>query len=384
MKRILALVGVAAGAFTLTGCDLNNEEMSNIIQKCKEDTECKAILDQEIDEALAERGIFANDSFESDEYEIFYDLELTDEEMQLIETLENLDLEVWETIEGMSEEQLKELEIQEFENMLGRTLTDAEKTALDTVEALWNIEIADVDADFETEQEYLEFFLGRELTDEEKNAFAIIDAIDWENFDEETGEMNLTPEQETALDMIDALYSTYEEMSETQELELMLGRQLTEVELNALSVIDEIDWEDFDDYDNELTFTEEQEAAFDLIDALYSEIEANYETIELELLLGRELTNDEIEALDIVNNLYDEMYNNFDEDAEYDEVAEMISFYEEILNRELTDQEKEAIEFSLDFFFYEDDYYEDDYFFEDDYYYEIEEYDEDFEDNTNN
>lgn len=339
MNKLFALVGVVAGAFTLSGCELNNTEMKDVISKCKEDTECKAILDREIDEALAERGIFGNDSEDMD-YEVFYDLDLTDEEKALFETLEKLDEEVFAKLENMTDEEIEALEIQEFENMLGRELTSEELADLDLVEELWMNEDS---SDFDSEIEYLEFYLGRTLSDEEKAAF----------------------------DLIDNLYMSVDEMTEIQELELMLERQLTTEELSAFETLDSINWEDFDD---ESDLPKEVTDAFDLIDQLYEEAYQNTEELELTLMLGRELTDEEKSAIETVNNLYLEMEENYDFDFEDDDafVTEQVAFYETILGRELTNQEKEAIEFSLEFYFYEDDFY-----FDDDMYYDDEEYDDD-------
>lgn len=372
MKKILTLVGVFAGAFTLTGCDLNNQEMENIISKCKADTECKAILDREIDEALEERGIFGY-SEEDMDYDIFYDLELTDEEQALLETLEALDNELWEKFEGMTDEEFEALEFKEFENMLGRELTEEELAAIELVEKLWDFEVEY--ETYETEQEYLEFYLGRELTQDEIDALSLIEAVFTEENEDE--EVTLTTEQEAAFDLIEELYNQVDEVSEIQELELVLGRQLTQEELDAFTVVESIEYHD---YDEEITLTPEQEAAWDLIDALYEEAYNKSEQQELEFYLNRELTQEEIDAIDVVNNLYEEMYDNYDVDyTDEDYIQETINYYQTILERNLTQEEIDAIEFSLEFYFYEDMLYDDD-MFHDEYDYDFDEYDYDFDD----
>lgn len=365
MKKLLALIAVMGGAFTLSGCELNNQELKDVISKCKEDTECKAILDKEIDEALEARGFFGfNESGESD-YGVFYGLDLTEEEQALFETLEALDTELWEKLEGMSEEELSALELQEVESMLGRTLTDDEKAAIEAVEALYTSIDFTEEETFETEQAYLEFYLGRELTQEESAALTVIeDFYNVEDMDE-NGDFEITEAQEAAFDLIEDLYETAFEMNEVQELELLLERQLTTEELAAFDLLETIS----DDvwFDEEAELTEDQTAALELIDALYDTAFENYEIVELERALDRELSIEELTALETVNNLYAEMYDNYDEDTEYDFVSETVSYYEVVLGRELTDQEKEAIELSLEFSFYEDDFYfDDDFYFEDD------------------
>lgn len=352
----MALVGIIAGVFVLTGCELNNQEMDNIIQKCKDDVECKEILDREIDEALEERGL-VGDHFE-DDVELLFELDLTDEEIELLETLEALDNEVWDVLEAMTDEELEALMIQEFESMLGRELTAEEQAALEVVEALW---MTDIESDvFQSEQEYLEMHLGRELTDEELAAVHIIEEFFTSTFDEE-GE--LTPEVEAAFDLIDELYESAYEFNEIDELELMLGRQLTAEELAAFDIQNAINWEE------DIELTQEQNDALDVIMNLYDEAFENVDEIEVDYYFDRELTEEEQAALDIVDALYEEMELNFEfEIDEYDFANEMITYYEAILNRPLTDLEIEAIEFSLEFYYFEDDFY-----FEDEYVYYEEE-----------
>lgn len=298
MKKIILFVAVLGAAFTLTGCDLNNDQMKDVITKCKEDIECKEILDAEIDEALAERGISA-DNFNSgyDDYYEYYDdfdyidIELTDEELALFDILDALDEELYAKLDSMTDEDFKVLELAQLSNMLGRALTVEETDALTLIEALYNVDVEDEAIEwpeFDTEEAYLAYYLGRALTVEEVNAFTIIEA----------------------------LYIMDEEaMNETFE------------------------------------FTEEQEAAFQVIDALYNEAFNDMESKDLEMMLNRSLTIEEQTALDIVNNLYESTYETFDED--YDFIQETIDYYEIMLERTLTDQEIEALNLSLDFMYFD-------------------------------
>lgn len=298
MKKIILFVAVLGAAFTLTGCDLNNDQMKDVITKCKEDVECKEILDAEIDEALAERGISA-DNFNSgyDDYYEYYDdfdyidIELTDEELALFDILDALDEELYAKLDSMTDEDFKVLELAQLSNMLGRALTVEETDALTLIEALYNVDVEDEAIEwpeFDTEEAYLAYYLGRALTVEEVNAFTIIEA----------------------------LYIMDEEaMNETFE------------------------------------FTEEQEAAFQVIDALYNEAFNDMESKVLEMMLNRSLTIEEQTALDIVNNLYESTYETFDED--YDFIQETIDYYEIMLERTLTDQEIEALNLSLDFMYFD-------------------------------
>lgn len=380
MKKLFTFIALMGGAFTLSGCELNNQEMENIISKCKEDTECKAILDREIDEALEERGIFGYDAEGYDDYDVFYELELTEDELELLETLESLDMEVWTVLDSMSDEDLEALEIQELESFIGRELTQVEKDALEIVDALYNS--VEDEYDFESEIAYLEHHLGRSLTEEEIAAFNIITTLEESFIDDEAGAtQTLTPEQEAAFNVIDALYEESFMYDEMENLTTLLGRELTTEEQTALDLIDSIIWDNAD-----FEMTEEQEAAFEIVDTLYEEAYDNYEIVELTILLGRELTEEEKAALDTVNALWDSMYVDDDDYDFEDEVNEMVLYYENILNRSLTDLEKEAVEFSLDFYFYDEFHYEDDYddydddffdFFDEDEYDEEEHDDED-------
>lgn len=289
MKKLILLVAVLGTAFTLTGCDLNNDQMKDIITKCKEDVECKEILDAEIDEALAARGISADNFITGyDEYFDdfdFIDVELTDAELVLFDILDALDEELYTKLDSMSDEDFKVLELAQLSDMLGRELTIEEIDAITLLDTLYSADYAEIEwPEFDTEEEYLTYYLGRELTNEEVNAFAIIEA----------------------------LYSIDEE--EMSEL---------------------------------FALTEEQEAAYNVIDALYEEVLNGMESKDLEMMLNRSLTIEEQTALDIVNSLYEGLYEDYDED--YDFIQESIEYYEIILERTLTDQEIEALELSLDF-----------------------------------
>ncbi len=289
MKKLILLVAVLGTAFTLTGCDLNNDQMKDVITKCKEDVECKEILDAEIDEALAARGISADNFITGyDEYFDdfdFIDVELTDAELVLFDILDALDEELYTKLDSMSDEDFKVLELAQLSDMLGRELTIEEIDAITLLDTLYSADYAENEwPEFDTEEEYLTYYLGRELTNEEVNAFAIIEA----------------------------LYSIDEE--EMSEL---------------------------------FALTEEQEAAYNVIDALYEEVLNGMESKDLEMMLNRSLTIEEQTALDIVNSLYEGLYEDYDED--YDFIQESIEYYEIILERTLTDQEIEALELSLDF-----------------------------------
>jgi len=294
MKRIILLAAVIGAAFTLTGCDLNNDQMKDVITKCKEDVECKKILDAEIDEALAERGIFA-DSFTGgyDDYYEFYEdfdyneLDFTDEELVLFDILFALDEELYAKLDSMTEEERIVLEFSQLSGKLGRDLTVEETNALTLVETLYLIDVEDEDTnwvEFDTEEEYLAYYLGRDLTVEEVAAF----------------------------DIIEELFT----MDET--------------------MMDEM-----------FEFTEEQEAALELIFDLYDEAYVDMEIQQLEMMLNRSLTTEEQTALDIVNSLYNSTYEAYDED--YDFIQETVEYYELILERTLTAQEIEALELSINF-----------------------------------
>ena len=299
MKKMILLVTVLGATFALTGCDLNNDQMKDMITQCKEDVECKAILDAEIDEALAERGISADYiDFGNDEYYEYYDdyvyidFELTDEELALLDILETLDEELFAKLSEMSDEDFMALELAQLSNMLGRELAVEEIDALTIVNAMYIFDSETTEEEwleFDTEEEYLTYYLGRELTVEEVNA----------------------------LDIIEELFTMDEIMM-----------------------------------DEMFEFTEEQEAAFDLINDLYEEAYDDMELQQLELMLNRSLTIEEQTALDIVNSLYENVYETYDED--YDFIQETIGYYEFVLDRTLTVQEIEALEFSLDYMCFDD------------------------------
>ncbi len=300
MKKLVLLAAVFGTAITLSGCDLNNDQMKDIITKCKEDVECKEILDNEIDEALAERGItgdnFTNGYDDYYFYEDFDDYEFTEEEMALFDVIDALDEELFDKLDSMDDEEFSSMEQDYLTYLLDRELTTEEVNSIELVEALYSVYETDVEIEFPefaTETEYLVHYLGRELTTEEIEAFEVIDT----------------------------LFSIDENM-----------------------------------VDEEFELTETQEDALEVIDALYEEAFENMEAKELSLILDRELTDEETVALDLVNELYKEAYGSIDE--EYDYIQETVNYYEFILDRELTETEKEALTFSMEWefdYFYECD-----------------------------
>ena len=115
MKKLFTLGAAAIGALTLTGCEVDNQKLEDIISKCKEDVECKEIIDREIDQALEERGIHGDEFYEDfyfdedfDWEDDFYYEELTDEEIAMLEVLENLDDEFFTVIDNMTDEILRD------------------------------------------------------------------------------------------------------------------------------------------------------------------------------------------------------------------------------------------------------------------------------------
>lgn len=286
MKKIILVFAVLGTAFALTACDLNNDQMKDVITQCKEDTECKAILDKEIDEALAERGI-TNDnlSLQDDELldsDTYYATELSEIDEIMFNTLYDLDEELYEKLDSMTDEELSAIENIQLSEAIGRELSTEEAAAIQLVESLYsNYSMGDGTEiqDFNTEADYLAHYLKRDLTTEETNALTIL-----------------------------------EQVIETDE---------------------------------DFQFTQEQTNAIDLISALYEESFNNFELEELESMLNRSLTTEEQEAINLVNNLYMDGFETNVDDAQF--LQNEINYYELVLDRFLTDQEKDALEFGIDF-----------------------------------
>lgn len=242
--------------------------------------------------------------------------------------------------------------------------------------------VGDID-DIENQALYFELTIGRPLTDEEKAAMEVVMAIyesfdDSESVDDLESEISMlelyldrvlteeernafelyynydyseemTPEMEAAFELVENLYSLVYERSQIVMFEIMLGRDLTEEELLAIEIVFDLDYYYEDDIES---LTDEQLAAIAIVENLELEIEnsdMNEELLFLMMFLGRPLTDEEIAAFDIVIELMALM-----DEAPSPTIEVLIAFYENILGRTLTELEIEAIQM---FEVYEDDYY---------------------------
>jgi hypothetical protein len=242
--------------------------------------------------------------------------------------------------------------------------------------------VGDIDA-IENQALYFELTIGRPLTDEEKAAMEVVMAI-YESFDDSEpvddlaseismlelyldrvlteAERNafelyynydyseeMTPEMEAAFELVENLYSLVYERSQIVMFEIMLGRALTEEELFAIEIVFDLDYYDEDDI---ASLTDEQQAAIAIVENLELEIEnsdVNDELLFLMMFIGRPLTDEEEAAFDIVIELMALM-----DEAPSPSIEVLVAFYENILGRALTELEIEAIQM---FEVYEDDYY---------------------------
>jgi hypothetical protein len=144
---------------------------------------------------------------------------------------------------------------------------------------------------------YLELYLGRSLTEVELESVTLV----WNLY------TNLN-----VLELDNLEYTI-------NYLEYFLNRALTEEELQALLLLDEIS----------------------LVETLYQDFEfvydaSVYERAYLSITLGRPLTQDEINALDIVSGLESQLSERSNLDA-------LIALYERILDRVLTEEEIRAL-----------------------------------------
>ena len=80
----------------------------------------------------------------------------------------------------------------------------------------------------------------------------------------------MTPENQAAIELVDALYVLVYERSQIVMYELMLGRSLTDDELLAFEIVEAIQYND--DEGNTITLTDAEIAALDVVTAL--EVEA--------------------------------------------------------------------------------------------------------------
>lgn len=270
------------------------------------------------------------DPYNPDEDEDFYDT--------LVDVYDALLLEV-ESIVG----DLDDIENQSlyFELTIGRPLTEEEKAAMDVVMTLYeSFDDSEPVDDLEYEISMVEIYLDRALTEEERSAFEV-----YYNYD---GSEEMTPEIEAAIELVDALYMLVYERSQIVMLELTLGRSLTEEELQAIEIVQTIDYYDEEDM---ASLTDAQQAAITIVENLELEIEnsdVNEELLFFMMFLGRPLTEEEAEAFDIVNDLMMLM-----DEAPSPSIEVLVTFYENILGRSLTELEIEAI---MMFEVYEDDY----------------------------
>lgn len=231
-----------------------------------------------------------------------------------------------------------------LELRLGRTLTTEEIEAIGIVMGIYEVlEDTDVDNDFENEVKTLELYLDRPLTDEERNAFDI-----YYNYDYTDEEM--TPENQAAIELIDALYVVVYERSQIVVYELLLGRSLTEDELLAFEIVEAIRY--YDDEGNTISLTDEEIAALDVVTALEVEVSnnnTNDEYFYVMFFLGRPFTDEEKAAFEIMNALMQASY-----DANDVTIDTFVDFYEDILGRQLTELEIEAL---MVFELYNDSYF---------------------------
>ena len=174
-----------------------------------------------------------------------------------------------------------------------------------------------------------------------------------ERYDRQKGKLppqteEMTPELEAAFELVENLYSLVYERSQIVMFEIMLGRDLTEEELFAIEIVFDLDYYE----DDKASLTDEQQAAIAIVENLELEIEnsdVNDELLFLMMFIGRPLTDEEEAAFDIVIELMALM-----DEAPSPSIEVLVAFYENILGRALTELEIEAIQM---FEVYEDDYY---------------------------
>lgn len=336
MNKLLLAPVLLVGSL-LGGCELDNDSMKSIIEECKNDEECMEIINQEVDAVLAERGVVTWDDYDAEFYdEDWEDYEwledLTDEELAMWETVEDLEKEYFEALEGMSAE--------EFAGLFG----DVTEEQLEAIHAVYELEFGMSEAD------YLAMEIGREVTESEMASIELVEelyeSIDWdqkinEDYDTEAEFLEamlgrtLSTDELAAVEVVEALYEesyeNFEEMTEADWMAFELGRELTAEEIAAServeAIYEAIDWDEVDDFDYET------------------------ETEFLEAALGRTLTAEEVADVELIEGLYielDEMYEEFD--YAYEIVFELtpediIAEYELVLGRELTDTEKDALNY---------------------------------------
>ncbi len=281
MKFLIApLVLVSA---LLGGCQLNNEDMKATIEACKNDPECMEIINEEIDNALGERGFYNYDD---------YSYELSEEEEAMWTVLEGLEDEFYSKIEDMTDEEVNELFGKD--EYFFRKLTDEEESAFELVESLYEQIDWDKEFDFEDgEVSFIESGLGRKLTAEERTAVQLIETI----YDEEE------------------MY--YENLTEIEWTEMELGRELSEDEKTSIEIVEGL--YGYIDYENEMDYDFDTEVEF------------------LEAVLSRTLTEEEKVAVEVVTGLYTEYEESF--------LNSLVEEYESVLGRTLTEEEKEALLF---------------------------------------
>ena len=271
------------------------------------------------------------DHEDKDEDEEFYDA--------LVDVYDALLIEVASIVGDLDDIENQSLY---FELTIGRPLTEEEKAAMDVVMTLYeSFDDSEPVDDLEYEISMVEIYLDRALTEEERNAFEV-----YYNYD---GSEEMTPEMEVAFELVEELYSLLYERSQIVMLELMLGRSLTEEELLAIEIVFDLDYNYEDDMDS---LSDEQQAAITIVENLELEIEnsdVNEELLYLMMFLGRPLTDEEVAAFDVVTELMAIM-----DEAPSPSLEVLITFYEDILGRSLTELEVEAIEL---FEVYDDYYY---------------------------
>jgi len=228
--------------------------------------------------------------------------------------------------------------------------------------------VGDLD-DVENQALYFELIVGRPLTDEEKAALSLVMPL-YESFDDSEpvddfeNEINylelyldralteeeraafelyynydyseeMTPETEAAFELVDNLYMIVSERYGIMMYELVLGRELTEEEIRALEIVSNLYYDDLE------SLTDEQKAAVDIVENLEIELEnsdVNEELLYFMLFLGRPLTDEEMAAFDIVSEL-----SLLIDQAPSPSIEALVAFYENILGRTLTELEIEAL-----------------------------------------
>ena len=155
------------------------------------------------------------------------------------------------------------------------------------------------------------------------------------SYDDESDEY--TDEESTNDDVNSDLYDVYVNL--TNDIQEALS-EISLLDQRALGLI-------YAEFTLGRTLTEEEKEAINLVWDLYFTIEDNdNEPLEaldteieyLEFYLNRELTEEEKEAVELVSNITDAQ-------TEIATLEQLIGFYESILNRELTEIEKEALAF---------------------------------------